>query len=275
MNRPEEPAKLILPPPPPPPPPAAPLFCKAVSMVTPSDASIKDTDPKEEIRQSIKRFVKCGLVALCMAANLLNGNNGTDLDVVFRHAQSLGYTCKGEMFSATTMGMLCNEAHQIDCTVKKNGLRDKTMILNHLSAGLPMLVPYDADFNHEPCCKQGQKAHWAVITGFLLGTADPISVGNHHCQQDEIIESLFHLPPKAVLLPSDVKCRQCYLFAKHGKSTHLQTWRYDAMENSNKQLTSLDPKIAKEIDNYLIPEGGIKAGLCNQIILLEQSTGCG
>ncbi len=31
-----------------------------------------------------------------------------------------------------------------------------------------ILIAYDCDFNFEPCFKRGQKAHWALITGYLL-----------------------------------------------------------------------------------------------------------
>merc|ERR1711892_122047 len=36
-----------------------------------------------------------------------------------------------------------------------------------LNSGL-LLVPYDCAPNHVPTLAQGTKAHWAVITGFLL-----------------------------------------------------------------------------------------------------------
>lgn len=70
-----------------------------------------------------------------------------------------------------------------------DGFNQRTKILNHLIKGLPVLVPYpllpertisfrlkwvvfliiilryDSDLNHHPCCRQGHKAHWAVLTG--------------------------------------------------------------------------------------------------------------
>ena len=30
-----------------------------------------------------------------------------------------------------------------------------------------LLVPYDTDFNQEPCLKKGHRAHWALIIGKL------------------------------------------------------------------------------------------------------------
>ena len=31
-----------------------------------------------------------------------------------------------------------------------------------------ILIAYDCDFNFEPCNKNGKKAHWALITGYVF-----------------------------------------------------------------------------------------------------------
>ena len=35
--------------------------------------------------------------------------------------------------------------------------------------GYPWLVPHDADPNHTPTMKNGEKSHWGVVTGFCVG----------------------------------------------------------------------------------------------------------
>ena len=69
------------------------------------------------------------------------------------------------MFSAKDMGLLAKKYYELRFTVVDNGLEDYVQLIKHLCKGYPILVPYDADRNHEPCLKRGQKAHWAVITG--------------------------------------------------------------------------------------------------------------
>lgn len=41
-------------------------------------------------------------------------------------------------------------------------------MLEKLSSGSILLVPYDVDKNHEPCMSGGKKAHWVAVKGFVL-----------------------------------------------------------------------------------------------------------
>ena len=38
-----------------------------------------------------------------------------------------------------------------------------------VNLGYPWLVPHDADPNHTPTMKNGEKSHWGVVTGFCVG----------------------------------------------------------------------------------------------------------
>lgn len=38
-----------------------------------------------------------------------------------------------------------------------------------INLGYPWLVPHDADPNHTPTMKNGEKSHWGVVTGFCVG----------------------------------------------------------------------------------------------------------
>ena len=56
------------------------------------------------------------------------------------------------------------EARVEDITV----MRDTTWILDSLTSGQMLLVPYDCGHNHGPALHGGKKAHWALITGFVI-----------------------------------------------------------------------------------------------------------
>ena len=110
----------------------------------------------------------CGLVALKLAADTLKISplkSTNEIEDLLKVAQENDFTYHGEMFSALDMGLLAKKFYELKFTVVNNGLEDYVQLVKHLFKGYPVLVPYDADRNHEPCLKGGHKAHWAVITG--------------------------------------------------------------------------------------------------------------
>ena len=44
-------------------------------------------------------------------------------------------------------------------------------MLETLTAGCRLLVPYDCGHNHGPALCGGRKAHWALVTGVVLAQA--------------------------------------------------------------------------------------------------------
>ncbi|XP_030324633.1 UPF0692 protein C19orf54 homolog [Calypte anna] len=135
-----------------------------------------------------------------MAASLLAPSHGVGLGEVLGAAQARGFTARGEMFSALHMAALAQELFPCRAEVVSGGLGgpNRPKILQHLTRGLPLLVPYDEDSNHEPCHKHGHKAHWAVLTGVILGV--PTSALPPNFQQDPEIPNLFHAPQEEFLL---------------------------------------------------------------------------
>ncbi|XP_011370613.1 UPF0692 protein C19orf54 homolog [Pteropus vampyrus] len=115
----------------------------------------------------IQEGPQCGLVALWMAGTLLAPPSGTPLQRLVQMAMERGYTAQGEMFSVADMGRLAQEALGCQAELLCGGLGspNRDRVLQHLVAGHPLLIPYDEDFNHEPCQRKGHKAHWAVSTG--------------------------------------------------------------------------------------------------------------
>ena len=109
---------------------------------------------------------QCGLVALTMA-----GDN-IDLEEVVRIAKERGYTKQGEMFSVEDMASLARTVLDREVeVVETSQLLDSLQVMSRLSQGRAVLVPYDCDHNHTPSMLGGTKAHWALITGFLLSAS--------------------------------------------------------------------------------------------------------
>lgn len=220
----------------------------------------------------IQEGPQCGLVALWMAGTLLAPLSGIPLEGLMQMAVERGYSAQGEMFSVADMGRLAQEALgcQVELLCGGLGGPNRDRVLQHLVAGHPLLVPYDEDFNHEPCQKKGHKAHWAVSTGVLLGVQGVPSPGY---AEDPELPGLFHpmpgMPCQPPALPDEGSAGAVYLLSKQGKSWHYQLWDYNQVRDSNLQLTDFSPSRAADGREYVVPAGGVRAGLCGQALLLR------
>lgn len=63
---------------------------------------------------------------------------------------------------------------------------------------------------------------------------------------------------------------QVSVAVRHGKSRLLAVWSLDELQCSNDNLATLDPARARDGRSYVLPEGGVKAGLASQFILLHR-----
>uniref|UniRef100_UPI000B4DC924 actin maturation protease n=1 Tax=Lonchura striata TaxID=40157 RepID=UPI000B4DC924 len=68
---------------------------------------------------------------------------------------------------------------------------NRARILRHLLGGQPLLVPYDGDSNHAPCCRRGHRAHWALLNGLLLAVPPQAPLGPGF-QRDPEVPNVFH-----------------------------------------------------------------------------------
>lgn len=155
----------------------------------------------------------------------------------------------------------CFEEVHID--IVTNWKEKLVQLTDHLSQHWPILIPYDADFNHEPCCRRGKSAHWAVLVGFLLENIDDISG-----------ESKGILSLERKLTPEEkeqINERTLYFFAKQGKSPRLMLWNAGKLIESNINLSTPAPKTWD--GNFCLPSKNIERcleeSLANQIILLR------
>jgi hypothetical protein len=120
---------------------------------------------------------------------------------------------------------------------------------------------YDADANHSPCLKNGHKAHWALIIGFILQLS---SVPSDSAEQK--VQRVNNTTP---YLNSLVTKEQVHFLAKHGKSKRLAIWDYASLAASNANLFQVDPKRNNPLE-YVLPEGSDQLGahLNSKIIVL-------
>lgn len=216
---------------------------------------------------------QCGLVALWMAAHLLQPPKTLLLETLVQTAKDNGYTEQGEMFSASDMAKLAEDV--CGCRVQRlsGGMlgENTAVILKHLINRQPILIPYDEDFNHEPCLRNGHKAHWAVASGILLGLREGC-VNYKHFPPDITLPWLRLAQSEAsVSWPID-DIEEVFVLAKQGKSLRYQLWEFESVAQSNKQLKEMDPQRASDGTRYVLPPGGVQDGLAGQVLLLHTNT---
>ncbi|XP_072320213.1 actin maturation protease isoform X2 [Eucyclogobius newberryi] len=218
-----------------------------------------------------QREARCGLVALWMAAHLRQPQLNIDMETVTQTALNRAYTAQGEMFSAQNMALLAEEICCCRAQLLSGGLRDNNAlsIIKHLWDRQPVLIPYDEDFNHAPCKRSGHKAHWAVASGVLLGL-DHGSLDKQDVRPDPSLPWLYLPTTAGTPCPlSNTLPREVYILAKQGKSLRYQIWSLDCIAESNDQLRTMDPQRENNGTQYVLPEGGVEAGLLGQAVMLH------
>ncbi|XP_054461191.1 actin maturation protease [Anoplopoma fimbria] len=217
---------------------------------------------------------QCGLVALWMSAHLRQPQLSIDMETVVQTALSRGYTAQGEMFSAENMALLAEEVCGCKAELLSGGLsgNNAAAIITHLWGRQPVLIPYDEDYNHEPCQRSGHRAHWAVASGVLLGV-DQGSVSREHIQPDPTLPWLHLASDSSAPCPvGNTAVKEVYVLAKQGKSLRYQLWSLDSVAQSNEQLRTMDPQRANDGARYVVPQGGVEAGLAGRAVMLHTRT---
>ncbi|CAL1546094.1 unnamed protein product [Lymnaea stagnalis] len=218
-----------------------------------------------------------------MASELIGGQCVTTEDV-FEEAKVKFYTKQGEMFSAQAISDLAS--HFLCCGVECIKLRnspttqmlDGHEIIGHLLKGNLVLVPYDADRNHGPCQKKGHKAHWALLTGFFaaIQITEAPEYLTIECEKDSEIPTLYYwsnLPTKPCsekIISFIESNKDFYVFGHHGKSKYAGVWSLDDLLLSNDNLMEAGPE--RNSEEYVMPPGGVEAGLRSQIVVLKQAS---
>lgn len=113
---------------------------------------------------------------------------------------------------------------------------------------------------------------YPLIAGVLLGF-DQGSVNSEHAQSDPTLPWLYLTDGSRLPCPATLKSpTEVYILAKQGKSLRYQLWSLDSIVQSNGQLRTMDPVRANDGSQYVVPEGGVEAGLAGQAVLLHTRT---
>nr|XP_022333801.1 UPF0692 protein C19orf54 homolog [Crassostrea virginica] len=213
----------------------------------------------------------CGVVALAMASQMLS-NKEITAPHVLQSSQNLGLSLQGELFSAYDMAKLAEE--MLGCTSAVLDMRDsnsKDILLKHLASNHPVLVPYDGDANNSPCLKNGHKAHWALLTGFLVSLEKSIKLDNEGITGDTELHSLHHLTPaKSRELNNQIRAASdVFVYGVQGKSRNIGLWSLQSLLASNANLEEVDPRREIETGQFIIPQEGIQRALCNRVVILH------
>ncbi|XP_013785096.1 UPF0692 protein C19orf54 homolog [Limulus polyphemus] len=239
------------------------------SYITESSEQCKLVSFYQQVYPVLQQGPMCGIVALCMANQILNSQDSISVDKVLFQAQHKGFTKQGEMFSARNMAVLAEDVLKCNADVWENGLSDTVAVLHHLAEGWPILVPYDADGNHEPCCKNGHSAHWGILTGFCF-TNHTNQIDISSFKMDDNIPKLYHARKGQILvdnLQTLSTSERIFVYGHQGKSKYLGVWQYKRLCESNRNLNKVAPKHQVE-GQFNLPVGGIEEGLCNKIVVL-------
>jgi hypothetical protein len=137
-----------------------------------------------------------------------------------------------------------------------------------------ILVAYDCDFNFEPCNKNGTKAHWALITGFLI--PDYLSLASNTNEENTQLlsilnhwENLDQTQIDNILKNYSEISHKIHVICKHGKSKHSGVWNLKSLYESNRQLLMVDNEKCK-IDEFIRPfDGNIQRGLASKVLLFD------
>ena len=153
--------------------------------------------PKECVYLKVEPILQvgptCGLVAASM---LMQGKPSAG--ELLQQAIDLDYSNNGEMFSAKWLLTILNQNLPVSSACSKNpanlkaylddGNLSSEYIKEKLRNHCMILVPYDSDkANHAPCNKNGHKAHWCLIVGYLIDESNNVSKSNQHylCKMSE------------------------------------------------------------------------------------------
>ena len=169
----------------------------------------------------------------------------------------------------------------VSAQVHRN-LRDQLpQVLHHSFQRNPVLIPYDTDANHEPCLRNGKKAHWAIVTGFCALTSKqkldflPKQVSGDSSEILPVIDlELFRNEIKGKHLFTDIfkdsPLENFFLICKQGKSCLYKLFDAEMMCQSNNNLYEIEDKRRHELE-YMLPEGGLHAQLNDRFLVIRNN----
>lgn len=219
----------------------------------------------KEVTPVLQDGPSCGLVAVVMAAQSFGIN--LTFDYIFNAAKDRGFTRQGEMFSANDMKILVEDLIDSTVVTSLDMNEDTDVLVQHLIRGGLCLIPYDSDFNHEPCNKRGHKAHWALLTGCGLIIDTSVCSSKGLTTEDGCV---FTASSDTVLSHNLLtESEDILVYGLQGKSQYPGVWSLSSLIASNRNLVEVDPNRKDEDIGFILPQEGIDKALCSKALLLS------
>ena len=213
---------------------------------------------------------QCGLVSLTIAINAITKQQQRSVLTVFHLARERGFSNQGEMFSVDSMASLAEELLP-ECKVSivdSSKIEETSWLVDALLDGSLMLVPYDCTPDHSPGLAGGQKAHWALVTGFLLPCSNTTRLPPS-CSPLPGCPNFYELSNTATLPSQAANSQDLMLVARQSKSVLLGLWSARHLALSCRNLRQA---ASKRLDgSYVLPEGGSLQKLCGRIVILSKN----
>ncbi|GFS32342.1 UPF0692 protein C19orf54 homolog [Trichonephila inaurata madagascariensis] len=208
----------------------------------------------------------CGIVALSMASQFFPNKHKT-AEEILATAKLLEFTKSGEMFSAFNMATLASSVIGCEASVISNLSQNSRDILHNICLGYPVLIPYDADKNHEPRLNKGQNAHWAILCGMILFVPDDHSSVLDKFTADNEMSNVYNMASGTETEEILNFASEILILAYQGKSKHFGIWNLNALIQSNNNLVEVTNKYS--LDDMIIPSCGLLE-LNDKAVLLKE-----
>ena len=227
-----------------------------------------------DVKPQLQVGPTCGFAALAMALQTLEAFNLTELVEL---AKADGITNGGELFSAQWLAEFVGDHWPQFCATTTE-FPGPEAIVKHFSDDKwcaemrpTIMVPYDCDKNFEPCQRDGQAAHWAILTGFLLlvnSATDEMSndTGILNC----VVADHFNKRKRNIIIKPENNIDESlfYVIAYQGKSRHPALWPYSSLRQSNAQLNRPNPAGSA---NFRLPSEGMALAIRGKCVLLGKA----
>jgi len=195
---------------------------------------------------------QCGIVALVNGFRLL-GHDRCSVEGVFSAAKECEFSNNGEMFSPFWLADLANimcESISAEVIDFPNTVR---LLEIAICDSMAILIPYDCEKNGEPGIFHGHKAHWCLIIGCLVVSAEFMGL-----QESKAVQF-------------DESHCDAFVFGLQGKSRYPGVWNVAALRQSNSQLRELGSVRMTDDLEYRLPANGVTE-LCGKCVLLQLRT---
>jgi hypothetical protein len=176
----------------------------------------------------------CGLAALRMVREYFwttHSKEEQQLPSLLGEAQERGYTNDGEVFNANHLTDLADTVCGIECDMWSTWELQPRAVTQELMAGGVFILPYDTNARTKlPSRHSGQKAHYGIVVGILIG------LELESASEEKPLQCLENEESLSLVDDADT----VYLMVQHSLSSKLSIAPWSDFMESNQQLVSVD-----------------------------------